>query len=248
MGLARRLSIAFAFVMIAVVTPMNTPIQSVAVAATSEHRSLLRPAVGGLTMSPAMTHFATVALPIVLIVTVHTLTPALRGEEVAASRGMIAPQTKAEKAKFVEISGKTNPELIPQYLVWESAFRTFAQRASIEGFDLSIGHSLTMTPKERDRLELYAKADVARDAQCVTALERLREQGRIERTTASELERRGQAIILEYRYQTLAAVDALYAELGPDARASLDAWIARHKTAISVTVPQDQLRFFRLPR
>ncbi len=150
-------------------------------------------------------------------------------------------QTSREK---VLIEGAKHPEEIPEWLAWQSTFRTLraAKKASLNGFT----DRLRMAEPERQTIYREVDAQADREGRCRIRVQRLEADMRgasVEAVKDAQLRAE-----FDYRQDVLAARDRLLATLSDDARDSLLAFVAEQRRSISVSIAPAELQRFRYPQ
>jgi hypothetical protein len=139
----------------------------------------------------------------------------------------------------LEIDGKKNPELIPEWYVWETFFGQLHRAGTIPS-------ALNLTPSEtrllQTELEQYSKSQEA----CQKQIDTLRSLVGVAATV--DVNRKQRAIQLECRNRTLEIRGRLLEGVRPDANAALTAWVEGTKSGIEISVPKRELDHFRQPR
>src|SRR5215510_15603487 len=131
--------------------------------------------------------------------------------------------------EIVEIDGSRNPELIPEYMVWEHGFSGLAlikERQIRAALD-----SLILSPEDAARVFKEADAQADRD--------RRRSEREHERRLAlrdakpADLGAALREVILEYRWEVLNARDRLLASLSAEGQAEVPRWMNERRTHIT---------------
>jgi len=145
-------------------------------------------------------------------------------------------------SEMVQIDGSKNPELIPEWNVWQVAFRAIAGGAKT----IPTSVLVHLSKDEADLLRATAESDEKNDLEC---------QGRVlklvpllqtaEATTVNE---RTREINLECRSFTLRARDRVLEGLRIQGQAALVEWVESNKAGMRVSVPKKELAFFRQPQ
>jgi hypothetical protein len=155
-----------------------------------------------------------------------------------------APQSgQSNEDEYVEIDGSRNPELIPEWLVWETSFRTLA----IARRDGSVEIPATIGLSDADLEAVMAEAEKqpTRDDECAARVERLRPM--VGREKAEVINAKTEAIQLECRAATLQARDRLFRTLTPEDGTLLIGWVNERKRGIQVRIRRAELAHFRRP-
>ena len=149
------------------------------------------------------------------------------------------PFVIAGASERLEIDGSKNPELIPEWYVWEAFFRLLHKAGTTPS-------ALNLTPSEERvlqmELEQYAKAY----QECQTKIGRLRPL--IGVAPINQVNERQRAIQLECRRRSLDIRDRLLAGVRPDAAVAIVQWVENLKNGIEISVPKRELTHFRQPR
>jgi hypothetical protein len=149
-------------------------------------------------------------------------------------------------AEIIEIDGSKNPELIPEHLMWATAFDSIVL---LHGKDMAGGGPLAMldlAPADWKEVLDEAARHVRRRADCEEqagrAAEMVPEQasGRIPDILRAET--------LKCREALLESKERLLARLTPDGRAALGIWVLNERQKIRAWMPRSELGFWRLPR
>ena len=164
----------------------------------------------------------------VFVILVSLITPATAGA---------APQKPTD---VMHIEGRKNPELIPEWSVWEDALRIIAG-----GSRQLPSHVLEHTTKEEEALILReADQQRKRDAECKTRLLALKPDSEKPNT----LLQRSQAIRLQCRWGALQARDRILAAISPAARTALMEFVESVRAATTVDILKRDLAFFLQPQ
>ena len=144
-------------------------------------------------------------------------------------------------SEWVHIDGSKNPELIPEWSVWKSAFRNI----------LIGGHLPTVVLTQISKEESAAILAAAREnAKNVAACEQrgLMLKPLLETETPAVINRKTEELNLECRWQTLRLRDRLVQSLEPDGQAALRQWVESLKAGIQVSVPKAEFAFYMKPK
>jgi hypothetical protein len=144
-------------------------------------------------------------------------------------------------ADWIHIDGSKNPELIPEWSVWDTAFRVFH----------SVGDLPTAVLNAATKEEAAAIQDAATEHGRITA--ECEERGLkliplLGKETPRVINEKTQALNLDCRTRTLALVDRLLERLRPDARAALNQWVESQKKGMRASVPKRELEFYLRPK
>ncbi len=141
----------------------------------------------------------------------------------------------------LEIDGRKNPELIPQWDVWHAAFEIMS-RAS----DLPTEVLKTISAEEAALIRDAAREN-ARNYQ--VAQERvLKLFPTLQTDEAKLVTERTQAINLEFRWQVLGLRDRVLAGLNPSGRVALSGYVESLKAGMRVFVARKELAYYRQPQ
>lgn len=187
-----------------------------------------------------MHRWIVVALVVCLPLTVHAQPP------------------KSSSGEMVEIDGKKNPELIPQYAVWLHVLRWLVNGPGvIDGSALPNGLREHVTPadealilKEGKRLELYHAECGQRGLKVREPLARLEAVGASMKErlpVVREVDARLWDLDLSCRWETLHTRDRLLERLSDEGRAALVAFVESRKGGMNILVPKIGMDRFRQP-
>ena len=150
-----------------------------------------------------------------------------------------SPFSIAGPSERLEIDGGKNPELIPEWYVWETFFRQL-HKTGTEPSALKLTASETRVL--RMEVERYSKSN----QECQKQIEDLRPLVGV--APNSEVNQKQRAIQLECRNRTLDIRERLLDGIGPDARDAVISWVENLKSGIEISVPKRELAHFRQPR
>lgn len=158
---------------------------------------------------------------------------------VASSSAAQKPPPSDER---IVIDGSKNPELIPQWAAWESAFR------AIDGGSKQLPSNVhhVATAEERAGISAEAAANGRRGAACADRIER-EIRPLLGKETPETVAGRQQEIHVDCRWQTLHARDRLLAQLRPDVGAELIRFVEDMKTGTTLSMPAKELPLYRQP-
>ena len=147
--------------------------------------------------------------------------------------------TIAAPSDRVEIDGSKNPELVPEWYVWETFFRELQKTGTVPS-------ELNLTTNETRTLQMEVEQynNVAID--CQKQIENLRPLVGV--ASNSEVNQKQRAIQLECRHRTLDLRERLLSEVRPDTAVAVLSWIENLKSGIEISVPKRELVHFRQPR
>ena len=157
--------------------------------------------------------------------------------------GSARQQAGSAQDEYMDIDGSKNPELIPEWLVWENSFRllAIARRDGSVEVPATIGLSdagLAAVLKEAER-------QPDRDHACEQRLERMRPLLFIEKVEV--INEKTEALQIECRTATLQARDRIFRALSPEDGTMLIAWVNEGKRGIRARVRKADLAHFRRP-
>ena len=158
----------------------------------------------------------------------------------------VAMPAAAQKDDYVTIYGAKNPELLPEYLVWQNVL---AGLGIMKTKQLPPPHTLTASAAEWDLMFAAGVWHLQQREECMQ-----RQQKRVDalrtsrKPTLTEIDAAQKEVIVECRQEVLDRVSALLDKLSEDARASLLAWAEASKPGMFAKVLRSELEFFRKPR
>ncbi len=150
------------------------------------------------------------------------------------------------RGDMVTIDGSKNPELLPEWLVWQMSFRTLAL---IEHEDApAFKQDLILSDADKRLLYREASQQRERDRQCFASLDQRHKELAAAGVEPDAMQKDLQGREVQCRWQVLEARDRVLEALGPEARASLLNWVAQERAAIRTTVSAAGLAHFRRPQ
>ena len=163
----------------------------------------------------------------------------LGGQSLSQQASPKNPFVIAGPSERLEIDGSKNPELIPEWYIWETFFRQLHTAGTIPS-----ALDLTATEERFLKMELdqYATSTTA----CQQQIEKLRPLVGV--APVKEISDKQRAIQLECRRRSLDIRDRLLERVPPEAAAAITAWVENLKTGIEISVPKRELAHFRQPR
>ena len=180
---------------------------------------------------------------------VRVLTPTIVACVIAGSATVSgqAPPQPSPKNPFViaapserlEIDGSKNPELIPEWYIWETFFRQLHTAGTIPS-------ALTLTTGEERFLQMELEHYAKNNQQCQKDIESLRPLVGVASDT--EVNEKQRAVQLECRRRSLEIRDRLLAGVRPEASVAIVAWVENLKARVEISVPKRELAHFRQPR
>lgn len=153
----------------------------------------------------------------------------------AEAQGRSSPTS----SNIVYIDGAKNPELVPRWNAWETAFHVFA--GGIKTLPLARHLSAEEIGLAAAEAEAHAKREAEHRARI------LRLAGLLGKQKRSELDARQRELKLEYRRQILDARDRLMAAVSTSARLALAEYIDSVKASTTITMNKSELAFFLQP-
>jgi hypothetical protein len=153
---------------------------------------------------------------------------------------------KSVDSKTVEISGEKTPELLPEYLVWKTGLRALAaiKKQNIE----PAMEELALSEADRELVFAEGRAQQERDKDCFERQEKLTAMLRSINAKPERIDTETRAIVLECRWATLDAKERMLSALNPEAQMLVVNWVLEQRRGINVTMPRDELDFFKQPR
>ena len=149
------------------------------------------------------------------------------------------PFVVAAPSERLEIDGSKNPELIPEWYIWETFFRQLHTAGTTPS-------ALNLTIDEERVLQMALEHYTKSNQQCQKAIEGLRPMVGVASNT--EVNEKQRAIQLECRLRSLEIRDRLLAGVRPEASVAIAAWVENLKSRVEISVPKRELAHFRQPR
>jgi hypothetical protein len=168
---------------------------------------------------------------------------------VGARAGSPAQEKKPPQVVFnippiserVEIDGRKNPEMIPQWDAWHAAFELMAAKSDLP---TELWHVLS---KEEVAMVLQAGHESAKNfLACQQRVLKL--VPTLQTDEAKFINERTQAINLEFRWQVLGLRDRVLAALPPPGQTAMTKYVESLKEGMRVFVPKNELAFYRQPQ
>jgi hypothetical protein len=156
------------------------------------------------------------------------------------------PVQYAAAKDVIHIDGQKNPELIPEYVLWEHGFGGLAIIKQ-QNMPAALA-SLRLAPEDLALVWKEAALQKAREDHSASEQRRRREALKAQGVTPQQLSLELQKVILDYRWTVLNARDRLLAALTPEGQAALLAWIEARRAHITASVARADWEFFRQPR
>jgi hypothetical protein len=187
-----------------------------------------------------------VMLAVVLVAAVlAAAAPAVR----AASAGPPVQDKTPPKVVFVipplseriEIDGRKNPEMIPQWDAWQAAFEIMARVSDLP--------TDVLQQLSKDEAVLVLAAAKENGQNTLACQERVLKLMPILKTEeARRINELTQEINLDCRWQTLRLRDRVMAGLGLPGQTALSRYVESTKAGMRVFVPKNELAFYRQPQ
>ncbi len=142
----------------------------------------------------------------------------------------------------LQIDGSKNPELIPQWSVWETAFSIFKARSRDRYpkpvFDAVTEEEANLIRRAADEAQKITPA-------CEERMSKLRSLRKTERFDVLDL--KAHELNVDCRRQTLRLRDRVLAGISPEARVALTAFVESTKAGMTVTIQKRGLARFLEP-
>lgn len=155
-------------------------------------------------------------------------------------------QSKSARPDLIVISGATEPDQIPEYLVWRNAFDILAhagrdrRKPILDSVKLS-GPHLSLVLNE-------AAEQAKRETACQERQGKLVQEAKAADQPQEQVTSQLYAIVLACRFEVLDAKDRLMRNLPPDAQLTFIHWVNERRSGMKVFVLKHELDFFRKPR
>jgi hypothetical protein len=150
-----------------------------------------------------------------------------------------SPFSIAGPSERIEIDGSKNPELVPEWYVWETFFRQLHKTGTVPS---ALNLSTSETRSLQMEVEQYSKSDL----ECQRQIESLRPLVGV--ASNSEVNHKQRAIQLECRHRTLEIREHLLGAVRPETSLVVMSWVENLKNGIDISVPKRELAHFRQPR
>ena len=148
------------------------------------------------------------------------------------------PFAVAPPSERLEIDGSKNPELVPEWYVWETFFRQLHTAGTIPS-------ALELTTDEERLLQMQLDRYSKSNEQCQKDIESLRPLLGV--APIKDINEKQRAMQLDCRRRSLEIRDRLLAGVRPEASVAITAWVENLKTKIEISVPKRELAHFRQP-
>lgn len=159
----------------------------------------------------------------------------------AAPQGRTPRFSSPPPSEWVHIDGSKNPELIPEWSIWQRGLQILARSSALPTTILQ-----QFTSEESALLKKETAEELARDAACQRRVLKLAPLLAMEK--ARILDEKTKVIQLDCRQQTLDARDRLLARISPGAQVALAEWIEALKAGTRVSIPKKELAHYLQPR
>jgi hypothetical protein len=152
--------------------------------------------------------------------------------------------------KIVEIDGSKTPSEIPQYLLWETTFRFLARRPSPENLPERSGIDIEASMPRADLLLIHAEAmrQLAAQSACGERLSAILGGLNSSNTNRDRIQDDLNRVMLECREASIVAGEQLANRLSRSGRTYFLNWVLERRKTITVSIPEEQLAFFKRPR
>jgi hypothetical protein len=150
-----------------------------------------------------------------------------------------SPFSIAAPSERVEIDGSKNPELVPEWYVWDTFFRQLHKTGTVPS-------ALNLSASETRSLQMEVEQHSKSVLECQKQVEDLRPLVGV--AANSEVNQRQRAIQLGCRHRTLDIREHLLGAVRPETSLVVIAWVENLKTGIEISVPKRELTHFRQPR
>ena len=160
-------------------------------------------------------------------------------------------QQSPSASEWVHIDGKKNPELIPEWNIWRTAFRRLADGPiSKEKGRRLVPLQLQEVISEKETLLLLKEGDAeySRFNGCARQVDKLRDKLTKGEETKEAIRKQNDEIEMECRWQTIHARDRVLLALSDASRLALREWVESLKAGKTISVPRKDLERFRLPQ
>lgn len=169
---------------------------------------------------------------------------ALRAASSNAAQERKSPPVAYEpvpESERVEIDGRKNPEMIPQWDAWLAAFEILS-RASELPTEILKEVSDTEAKSIRETALENARNFKALQDSVFKMFPLLQTEG------VKAVTEKTQALNIEFRWQVLGLRDRVLAGLNPSGQAALSKYVESLKTGMRVFVPRKELAYYRTPQ
>jgi len=150
-----------------------------------------------------------------------------------------SPFSIAAPSERIEIDGNKNPELVPEWYVWETFFRQLHKTGTVPS-------ELNLTTNETRTLQMEVEQHNKNNLECQKQIESLRPLVGV--ASNSEVNQKQRAIQLECRHRTLEIREHLLGAVRPETSVAVMSWVENLKSGIEISVPKRELAHFRQPR
>lgn len=155
-------------------------------------------------------------------------------------------QSAQGSSNMITIDGSKNPELLPEWLVWQQTLETLAL---IEHKDApAFKHDLVLSDAERVLVYREASQQPERERKCFASLDQRHKELSAAGVKPDVMQKDLEDREVECRWKVLEARDRILGGLSPEAQASLLSWIGGTRAAIRITVSREGLAHFKRPQ
>jgi hypothetical protein len=141
----------------------------------------------------------------------------------------------------LEIDGRKNPEMIPQWDAWQAMFEIIAKVSDLP--------TDVLEHLSKDEAALVLAAARENGQNFLACQQRvLKLMPTLQTEEAIHINTRTRAINLDCRWQTLRLRDRVLSALAPLGQAALSQYVEATKAGIRVFVPRNELAFYRQPQ
>lgn len=144
-------------------------------------------------------------------------------------------------SEWVHIDGSKNPELIPEWSVWDSAFRIFVTAGNLPTALLQM-----LTKEEAAAIKAAAHQHGKFTADCEAR--GLKLGSLLGKESARGINEKTRELNLDCRRQTLSLRDRSLEALRPEARVALTQWVDELKKGMRASVPKAEFDFYLQPK
>jgi hypothetical protein len=141
----------------------------------------------------------------------------------------------------IEIDGRKNPDMIPQWDAWQAVFEIIAKVS-----DLPTDVLQHLSKQEAALVLSAARENSQNFVACQQRVLKL--VSTLQTEEARFINDRTREINLDCRWQTLRLRDRVLAGLGPPGQTALSQYAEETKAGIRVYVPKNELAFYRQPQ
>jgi hypothetical protein len=162
------------------------------------------------------------------------------------SASAIPSQSAQRPSDVIVIKGATEPEKLPEYLIWRNAFDILSK--AIASNRKLVLDSLKLASNDLQVTLKEAASEGVREQECKNKQDRVIEQAKTENLPKDKFNERLNVVVLACRYEVLDAKERLMTALTPDGRVEVERWVYQRRKGMTVYVQKHELEFFRKPR